>query len=368
MRAEAGSWFVRGAGLALGAGFVVLLGLLAVRSIDVVLLVFLAVLLGAALEPVVAAIRARTGLGRGAGILVVYAGFLAAVIVFALFVVPGAVVQISTAISRLPSFLETLRTSTYGLRPHALADGLTALIDALEASIKPAPPPSTTDVVTASLNAVEALGGVVTLLVLVFFWLTGRARLQWYVLSFLPSERRAGTRDAWNDVELRLGQWARGQLTLMLAIGVGTGVAYTLIGLPAALLLALIAALAEVVPIIGPLIGAIPALLMATTVSPETAVLTLGVYVLLQFLEGNVLVPMIMRDSVGLSPFLVLISILVGWSAAGPAGAIIAVPLVAGIEVVLGRLQDRETPVAIDAGAEPTPGEGSSDPVASSSS
>lgn len=361
MRTEAGSWFVRGAGLALGAGFIVLLGLLAIRSLDVVLLVFLAVLLSAALEPVVAAIRARTGLGRGLGILVVYVSFLAGVVAFALFIVPGAVVQVSTAIGRLPAFLETLRTSTYGLRPHALADGLAALIDALEVSVKPAPPPTATDVVTASVNAAAALGGVVTLLVLVFFWLTGRARLQWYALSFLPKGRRAGTRDAWNEVEVRLGQWARGQLTLMAAIGVATGVAYSLIGLPAALLLALIAALAEIVPIIGPLIGAIPALLMATTVSPETALLTLGVYVLLQFLEGNVLVPLVMRNSVGLSPFLVLVSILAGWSAAGPAGAIIAVPLVAGLEVVLERLQDRETPVAIDAGGEITPGEASAE-------
>jgi predicted PurR-regulated permease PerM len=198
----------------------------------------------------------------------------------------------------------------------------------------------------------------VTLLVLVFFWLTERSRLQRYALAFMPAHRRGGIRDAWNEIEARLGLWVRGQLILMLTIGVGTGIAYSLIGLPAALLLALIAALTEVIPIVGPLIGAVPALLIASTVSPETVLITFGVYVLLQLIEGNVLVPMIMRNSVGLSPFLVLVSLLIGGAVAGILGAIVAVPIVAGITVVLGRLQDRETPVPIDPAAlEATPTE-----------
>jgi predicted PurR-regulated permease PerM len=143
----------------------------------------------------------------------------------------------------------------------------------------------------------------------------------------------------------------------MLTIGVATGVAYSLIGLPAALLLALIAAITEAIPIVGPLIGAVPAVLIATTISPETVLLTVGIYVVLQLIEGNVLVPIIMRNSVGLSPFLVLVSLLLGGAVAGVLGAIVAVPVVAGITVVLGRLQDRETPVPIDPAAVETANE-----------
>jgi predicted PurR-regulated permease PerM len=85
-------------------------------------------------------------------------------------------------------------------------------------------------------------------------------------------DRRAGIRDAWKDVEIRLGMLARGQLLLMGAMGLATGVAYTLLGLPVALLLALIAGLAEAIPIVGPLLGAIPAVLVAATVSPQLAI------------------------------------------------------------------------------------------------
>ena len=348
MRAEARNWAVRGAGLAIGAGLVLVLALLAARGWEVLLLVFFAVLLGAALEPVVAWMRARTGIGRGAAILIVYALFIAVVVGVAVFILPAAVVQISGALGRLPTFLESVRASTSGLRPKGLVEGIGALIDAAEAPLKPGLPPDPNAVVNASIGVATVAAALFTLLALVYFWLTERSRLQRYVLAFVPLHRRAGVRDAWNAVESRLGLWVRGQLTIMASIGIATGVAYTLIGLPAALLLAVIAATAEIIPIIGPFVGAIPAVLMATTISPQAVVLTLVVYVAIQFIEGNVLVPMIMRNTVGLSPFIVLLSLLLGGAVGGIAGAIVAVPLVAGAEVILERLQDREVPVPID--------------------
>jgi len=285
--------------------------------------------------------------------VIVYAVFLAAVVGIAVFIVPAALVQLGAALARLPAFLEQVRAWGSNLRPSALGDGISSLVDAVKAPFETSAPPDPDSVLSASLVVGQVGASLITLLFLVFFWLTERPRLQRYALAFLPAGRRSGIRDAWNDVEARLGQWARGQLVLMAAIGIGTGIAYSVLGLPAALLLGLIAALTEIIPIVGPLLGAIPAVLIATTISPETVVLTVGIYLVLQLIEGNVLVPMIMRNRVGLSPFLVLVSLLVGGTVGGPLGAIVAIPLVAGVTVVLGRLQDRETPVPIDpAGAE----------------
>jgi predicted PurR-regulated permease PerM len=355
MRSESLSWAARGVGLAIGVGLVLVLAGVVASAREVVLLVFMAVLLGAALEPVVATIRGRTGVGRGLSILIVYASFLAAVVAIAVFIVPAALVQLGGALGHVPAFLDQVRAWASQLRPEPLADGIKALVDAVEAPFTPGPPPDPDSVLGMSLVVGQVAAALATLLTLVFFWLTERSRLQRYVLAFMPAHRRAGIRDAWNEVESRLGLWVRGQLVLMATIGIATGIAYSLLGLPAALLLALIAALTEVIPIVGPLIGAVPAVLIATTISPEMVVLTLGVYVLLQLIEGNVLVPMIMRNSVGLSPFLVLVSLLVGGAVAGVLGAIVAVPVVAGITVILGRLQDRETPVPIDPAAIETP-------------
>ena len=108
------------------------------------------------------------------------------------------------------------------------------------------------------MTVATAVMSLLTLLTVVYFWLTEHARLQRYALAFFPQHRRERARDVWNQVESRLGRWVRAQLILMSALGIGTLVAYTLLGVPSAVLLALWAALAEGIPIVGPLLGAIP--------------------------------------------------------------------------------------------------------------
>jgi predicted PurR-regulated permease PerM len=108
---------------------------------------------------------------------------------------------------------------------------------------------------------------------------------------------------------------------------------------------------------VGPLLGAIPAILVAATVSPQWALIVAGVYVIIQLVEGSVLVPLVMRNTIGISPLLVLLALLVGGAVGGLVGAFLAVPIAASVEIVLSRLQARETPVALDAAAIETPDE-----------
>lgn len=342
-------WAARGLGLALGVGAVALLAIVAARAAHVLLLVFLGVLLAAALEPTVTWAGKRLPLSRVQAIGAVYLGFLALVVVTMLVVVPAAVAEAERVAERLPVVLDDATTWAASLQPAFVADTLTRLLaTAGGMATRASAPPDTRAVVEAGMTVAEALVTVVTLLVVVAFWLVERPRLQRYALAFWPASRRGGARGAWNRIEDRLGRWARGQLVLMAAVGAASGVAYAFLGLPSALLLGLIAGLCEAIPLVGPLAGAIPALLVAATVSPETALAVAVVSVLIQFVEGNVLVPMVMRNAVALSPLLVLLSLLVGAAVAGLAGALIAVPVMAAIEVVLEPFQARSVPVAID--------------------
>ena len=215
------------------------------------------------------------------------------------------------------------------------------------------PPPDAApegeEVIAVGVTVAGAVMSLLTLLTVVYFWLTEHARLQRYALAFFPLHRRgARARDVWNQVESRLGRWVRAQLILMSALGIGTVVAYTLLGVPSAMLLALWAGLAEGIPIVGPLLGAIPAVLVAATVSPQLALVVAGVYLVLQIIEGNILVPIVMRNTVGISPFLVMLSVLAGAAAGGFVGALLAVPIAATAEILLEGLQAREVPVAQD--------------------
>jgi predicted PurR-regulated permease PerM len=148
----------------------------------------------------------------------------------------------------------------------------------------------------------------------------------------------------------------------MVVVGGLTGLAYSLVGVPSAPLLGLVAGLTEAIPMVGPVIGAIPAILLTVTFAPEALPWMLLSYALIHLGEANILVPRIMRNAVGVSPFLILVSLLVGGAMGGLVGALISVPAIAAVVAILERLQDRETPVPQDAAEatppaiEPTPG------------
>ena len=349
MRSEIPLWTLRGIGLALGFLLVYALVQIGIAAAGVLLLVFVAVLLAAGLEPMLGWLRARLPIvGRAGTIIVVYLTFFVTVVGLAFVVLPAAIGQAERIVADLPPVFAEARAWAETVRPAALATSLTALIDSVSSGLKPPEAPNPDDVVEVGTTVAELVITLATLLTIVFFWLVERPRLQRYVLAFLPQDSRAGARSVWNDVEIRLGLWVRGQLTLMATMGVMTGIAYSLLGVPGALLLALIAAITEAIPIIGPLLGAIPAVLVAATVSPELALIVAGLYIVIQFVEGNVLVPIVMRHAVGISPLLVLTSLLIGAAAGGFIGALLAVPIAASVEIILQRLQAREEPVAQD--------------------
>ncbi|HUP55636.1 MAG TPA: AI-2E family transporter [Methylomirabilota bacterium] len=360
MRSDIVLWVMRGMGLAIGVAIVVGLVQLGFAAGHVLLLLFLSILLASALEPMIGWLREHLPFSRVGTILIVYVAFFVVMVGMAFVVVPAAFNQGQKILASLPKVVDEVNTWAATLRPKALSMSITALVNSAAEAIIPAPaaaPPSPTTVVKVGTAVAEGALFLFTMLAVIFFWLIEHARLQRYTLAFVPMERRGGARNAWNEIETRLGLWVRGQLILMGAMGAATGIAYTVLGLPGALLLGLIAALTEAIPIVGPFLGAIPAILVAATVSPQLALTVAVIYVVLQLLEGNVLVPLVMRNTIGISPLLVVFSLLLGAEVGGLLGAFLAVPIAASVEIVLSRLQARETPVAQDPAAVETPDE-----------
>jgi predicted PurR-regulated permease PerM len=351
MRSDIFRWFVRGTALALGAALAVAVVYGLVLGARVAALVFIAVLLASGLEPLIDRVRTRTPLGRGATLLLVYALFFVAVAAIAFLVIPGAVNQFNDLGPRLAPLLDGARDWARTIEPRALSTSLVGLVNTIQRALTPrgsGQTPDPDDLIALGVTFAEVVISVISVLALVYFWLTERARLQRFALALLPAHRRSGARDAWNEIELRLGSWVRGQLILMGTIGAATTVAYFLIGLEGALLLGLIAAVAELIPLIGPALGAVPALLVAAmTGQIEIVILTAVVYFIIQTVEGNVLVPLVMHNTIGIPPFLVFVSILAGGAIAGILGALVAVPLTAALLVVVERLQARESPVPL---------------------
>lgn len=151
----------------------------------------------------------------------------------------------------------------------------------------------------------------------------------------VPVRWRAVYTDVSGKADNAIGGYLRGQLLISLILGVVIWLGLTIMGVPLALSIGFIAGIFNIVPYLGPIIGAIPGVLLALTISPLTAVLAIGLFVLANLLESNLLQPIVLGKVVQLHPLTVMLSIMMGLSLFGLVGALLAVPLVTFIKVML---------------------------------
>jgi predicted PurR-regulated permease PerM len=217
------------------------------------------------------------------------------------------------------------------------------------------PPPPTSD---TAIGLVTGVGGVffgiVATFVIGFYYLMEKRLFKRLLLVQLSPGNRDRINAIWNDVESKVGDWLRGQLLLMLIIGVAAGVIYGAAGVRFWLILALWAGLTELIPIIGPWIGGIPAVAIALLDSWQKAAIVAVFLMLLQLAENTILVPRIMKGTIGLSPLTVFIAVMAGGLYMGPIGALLALPIAAALQVIIqDALRVRQQRFAFDAAIQP---------------
>lgn len=161
-------------------------------------------------------------------------------------------------------------------------------------------------------------------------------------IKLVPKARRGVVADAMGDSERALGLWLKAQLVSMTIVGLFTGVGLWLLGVPSALVLALLAFALEFIPFAGPIIAAIPAILVALAISPQLALWVAGLYFIVQQLEGNVVYPLVQQWAVHI-PAAVLLFSLIGFGMLfGVLGVIFAAPLTVVAYVLVKRLYVKE--------------------------
>jgi hypothetical protein len=162
--------------------------------------------------------------------------------------------------------------------------------------------------------------------------------LERFWLSLASSARRPRLLYIWREIESRLGGYVRGQLLLMMTIGVISSIGYLVIGLPFPLALGVLAGLFEFIPMVGPILGAIPAVIVALSISPQAALLVVVFTIVVQMAENHILVPRLMGRSVGVSPIMVILAVFAFTSLLGFTGAFLAIPLAAILQVLMDHL------------------------------
>jgi putative permease len=133
---------------------------------------------------------------------------------------------------------------------------------------------------------------------------------------------------------VQIQAWARATFWLMLIVGVISGLGLWAIGVPNPLLFGIIAGLGEAIPVIGPIISCVPPLLVMLASDPIKALWVVVLFVVVQQVEGNLLVPRIMATAMKLHPVPVLFCVVIMGSLTGPIGLLLAIPLLAIIKIV----------------------------------
>jgi len=192
---------------------------------------------------------------------------------------------------------------------------------------------------------------VAAVLLLGFYWtLEGDRRVR-ALAFFVPFESRRGVRAFIVEVERTVGAYLRGQALVCLIIGLLALGIYGVLGVPHAVVLGLIYAIGEAVPVVGPIVGTSVAALVAASVSTSLIPPVIAGAVILQLVENYVLIPKVMDRAVGVNPFVTLLAIAAFGSVLGVAGAVLAIPLAAIVQLLLYRFlldigaQQSELPV-----------------------
>ena len=195
--------------------------------------------------------------------------------------------------------------------------------------------------VTIGLSALTVLLQIVLMFIVAFLLALDAAAFRRVLRRLVPNDYRTDFDQIWRKVRKMLYAYVRGQLIIAGLIGILSGIACFALGLPDAVALGMIAGITALIPYLGPFIGAIPAILVGLASSPVKAVLVAIVYFLISNVILNFVYPKVMGDAVRLSPILVIVALIAGFSWAGILGMFVAVPIAATLRILFDHIYPR---------------------------
>lgn len=284
---------------------------------------FMAYIIMASIHPFVRTLR-KYRVPKIVAIVLIYAIVIAFFVLLVIPILPFFVSQVQALFKAIPLYLDSLsQTFGFQINLQQIQSYITPIISAIGENA-----------FTITSRVFGGIFSILTIFILSFYLLVDRERLGEEVPHLLPSKFQEKTRLTIHLVEEKLGAWLRGQIVLSLAIGIITWITLTILQIPFALPLAILAGFLEIIPTIGPIIAAIPAVIVAFAISPIMGLVVMLAYAGIQVAENNILVPKIMQKAVGLNPVVILISILIGGSLMGIIGALLSIPLVSAAIII----------------------------------
>jgi predicted PurR-regulated permease PerM len=321
--------------------FVLLIGIL-YQGRQIFLGLFLAIIISSGLEGIVDVLEERVKLPRSVSVILIFLAALIAFIIIVYTVVPFIIVELSTIFSGV----NTANLGGLGVLLNLQASqSVTSLIAHLS-----------TQFVSSNASPLDLLSSLVgsfglaaAVLVSSFYLSLGHDGVERFIKIVVPPGYEETTMRIYKKSKQLIGSWFRMQLLLSVIMGFTVWAGLALLGVKYSFLIAILAAVFELVPFLGPILSGAVAVVAALLTSTTLAVYTLIFFLIAQQFESNILVPILSRRSVGLHPVVVIIALLIGAEIGGVLGIIIAVPVAAIFQEVL---QDWSIKRRVEAGVD----------------
>ena len=312
------------------------------RLREVLFLFFVAIVVGTAIRPAVDWLH-RRGISRATGIIIIYVLIATLVIGFLAMILPLLADQTTEISKTVPEYYSNFRSALINSGNRLLQNIGWRIPDKIFLLFRRIPnSDEVLDQVGQTLfytNIIlRGVLGTLAVFLLAYYWTQESNFVVRALLRIVPPQRKKTTREFLQLAETKLGGYIRGQGLLCLAVGLAAFFAYLIIGLPYLLVLAVFAGIMEMIPIFGPALGAIPAFLVGLSIDPSKAIWVVVATTVIQALENTVLVPRIMRHSMGVNPIIVLLSLIAFGSVFGFMGALLALPLAAIVQLLVSRV------------------------------
>ena len=306
-----------------------------------VFILVIAIVLGTAIHPAVEWLQQR-GLPRPLGVMLIYALLIGALLGAGFLIFPLVAEQATELADQIPQYYASARSWMLE-SPGRLFQRIALELPA-QLSFFSMPADSEGEALNRAAQTFGLAGSLIrgmlaanAVFLLGFYWTMESERTIRTLLLFFPPGSREELRQLIDQVESKVGGFIRGQFILSVSIGITALLVYGLIGLPNALVLAIIAAIMEAVPVFGPALGAIPAVIVAISVDPVKAIWVIVATGIMQVLENYLLVPRVMNKNVGVSPIVTLLALAAFASLLGLPGALLAIPAAAILQLFLDR-------------------------------
>lgn len=299
---------------------------------------------------------------RGIAVAIVVLALLALLVLAAIILVPLAVSQLVSLAEQTPSLIEQgygySREIVDNLDERGLLD---TTPDEAMAQLQRTGADRVQDLLqTVVSRAFDTLSGTVagvfttlsTILIAAYLLVDGD-RFRGGLIRMFPVQYRDDILVLWTDVVHALSRYLSGLLVSLTFQGITSTLVMTFLGVPYAILLGIWTTLGAIVPYVGSYIGGIPSTIIAFTVSPTVGILTALTYVVMNFVDGNLIAPRVQGQAIRVPPLMIFLAVIAGGQIAGIWGALMAVPMLAVARVVFDFLQERV--VVVPRPAEPLP-------------